>query len=86
LKHFTGKGGKNRRKGKSSGDTMKRTLPYKEEGQEYAAVLTMLGNGRLRALCVGMSFCFRIFVLLHSCYFPFSVSPFEAGGITLVME
>eukprot|EP01028_Stygiella_incarcerata_P004133 TRINITY_DN1871_c0_g1_i2.p1 TRINITY_DN1871_c0_g1~~TRINITY_DN1871_c0_g1_i2.p1 ORF type:complete len:216 (-),score=99.75 TRINITY_DN1871_c0_g1_i2:328-975(-) len=31
---------------------MKRALPYKEEGQEYAAVLTMLGNGRLKALCV----------------------------------
>merc|ERR1711900_58187 len=29
----------------------KRELPFKEEGQEYAQVLKMLGNGRLEALC-----------------------------------
>ena len=41
-----GKGGKNRRRGKNDGDE-KRELVFKEDGQEYAQVLTMLGNGRL---------------------------------------
>ncbi|SAM84032.1 probable TIF11-translation initiation factor eIF1a [Ustilago bromivora] len=45
-----GKGGKNRRRGKNDiGD--KRELVLKEEGQEYAQVLKMLGNGRLEAQC-----------------------------------
>lgn len=44
-----GKGGKNRRRGKNfEGD--KRELVFKDESQEYAQVLRMLGNGRLEAL------------------------------------
>jgi len=43
-----GKGGKNRRRGKNEGET-KRELVFKEDGQEYAQVLRMLGNGRLEA-------------------------------------
>jgi len=46
-----GKGGKNRRRGKNENETEKRELVFKEEGQEYAQVLKMLGNGRLDALC-----------------------------------
>merc|ERR1711975_162948 len=45
-----GKGGKNRRCGKADGD-MKRELTFKEDGQEYAQVTRMLGNGRLEAFC-----------------------------------
>eukprot|EP01023_Acetabularia_acetabulum_P017632 TRINITY_DN1883_c0_g1_i1.p4 TRINITY_DN1883_c0_g1~~TRINITY_DN1883_c0_g1_i1.p4 ORF type:complete len:142 (-),score=34.42 TRINITY_DN1883_c0_g1_i1:1495-1920(-) len=46
-----GKGGKNRRRGKN--DTVdKRELIFKEDGQEYAQVLRMLGNGRLEAQCI----------------------------------
>ena len=44
-----GKGGKNRRRGKNvEGD--KRELVFKDESQEYAQVVRMLGNGRLEAL------------------------------------
>lgn len=46
-----GKGGKNRRRGKNENDNEKRELNFKEEGQEYAQVLKMLGNGRLEAMC-----------------------------------
>ncbi|VDD88275.1 unnamed protein product [Enterobius vermicularis] len=46
-----GKGGKNRRRGKNENDIMKRELIMKEDGQEYAQVLKMLGNGRLTAFC-----------------------------------
>ncbi|CAH1799317.1 unnamed protein product [Owenia fusiformis] len=46
-----GKGGKNRRRGKNENDKEKRELIFKEEGQEYAQVTKMLGNGRLEALC-----------------------------------
>jgi len=46
-----GKGGKNRRRGKNENETEKRELVFKEEGQEYAQVIKMLGNGRLDALC-----------------------------------
>ncbi|KAL2161244.1 hypothetical protein VTH06DRAFT_8464 [Thermothelomyces fergusii] len=46
-----GKGGKNRRRGKNENDNEKRELIFKEEGQEYAQVLKMLGNGRLEAMC-----------------------------------
>eukprot|EP00389_Voromonas_pontica_P005866 GDKH01008787.1.p1 GENE.GDKH01008787.1~~GDKH01008787.1.p1 ORF type:complete len:153 (-),score=43.37 GDKH01008787.1:223-681(-) len=46
-----GKGGKNRRRGKGDGDGFKRELQRKEEDQEYAQVLRMLGNGRLEAYC-----------------------------------
>lgn len=45
-----GKGGKNRRRGKGEGG-MSRELVYKEEGQEYAQVIRMLGNCQLEALC-----------------------------------
>ncbi|GAA5921059.1 hypothetical protein JCM3775_004073 [Rhodotorula graminis] len=46
-----GKGGKNRRRGKNENDGDKRELVFKEEGQEYAQVLKMLGNGRVEAMC-----------------------------------
>jgi len=46
-----GKGGKNRRRGKNENETEKRELVFKEDGQEYAQVLKMLGNGRLEAFC-----------------------------------
>lgn len=46
-----GKGGKNRRRGKNENDVNKRELVFKEDGQEYAQVLKMLGNGRLQAYC-----------------------------------
>ncbi|KAL2263083.1 hypothetical protein VTK26DRAFT_8241 [Humicola hyalothermophila] len=46
-----GKGGKNRRRGKNENDNEKRELTFKEEGQEYAQVIKMLGNGRLEAMC-----------------------------------
>merc|ERR1711935_1073987 len=45
-----GKGGKTKRRGKGDGPA-KRELEFKEEGQEYAQVLRMLGNGRLEAQC-----------------------------------
>ncbi|VDB89177.1 Bgt-1552 [Blumeria graminis f. sp. tritici] len=50
-----GKGGKNRRRGKNENDKEKRELIFKEEGQEYAQVLKMLGNGRLEAFCFDSS-------------------------------
>ncbi|CAO3587759.1 hypothetical protein [Absidia glauca] len=46
-----GKGGKNRRRGKNENEDNKRELDFKEEGQEYAQVVKMLGNGRLEAQC-----------------------------------
>lgn len=46
-----GKGGKTRRRGKNESQGIKRELVFKEEGQEYAQVLRMLGNGRLEAQC-----------------------------------
>jgi len=46
-----GKGGKNRRRGKNENDREKRELVFKEDGQEYAQVIKMLGNGRLEAQC-----------------------------------
>jgi len=46
-----GKGGKNRRRGKNENDLVKRELVFKEDGQEYAQVIKMLGNGRLQANC-----------------------------------
>ena len=45
-----GKGGKNRRRGKNDNEE-KRELEFKEDGQEYAQVMRMLGNGRLEAHC-----------------------------------
>lgn len=46
-----GKGGKNRRRGKNENDNEKRELTLKDDGQEYAQVIKMLGNGRLEAQC-----------------------------------
>ena len=46
-----GKGGKNRRRGKNENELDKRELIFKEDGQEYAQVVRMLGNGRLEAFC-----------------------------------
>ncbi|KAJ8027452.1 Eukaryotic translation initiation factor 1A, X-chromosomal [Holothuria leucospilota] len=46
-----GKGGKNRRRGKNENESEKRELVFKDDGQEYAQVLKMLGNGRLEAHC-----------------------------------
>ncbi|XP_045787887.1 eukaryotic translation initiation factor 1A-like [Trifolium pratense] len=46
-----GKGGKNRKRGKNEADDEKRELIFKEDGQEYAQVLRMLGNGRCEANC-----------------------------------
>jgi translation initiation factor 1A len=48
---FVLQGGKNRRRGKNENDNEKRELVFKEEGQEYAQVVKMLGNGRLEAMC-----------------------------------
>lgn len=48
---IVGKGGKNRRRGKNENETEKRELVFKEDGQEYAQVTKMLGNGRLEAMC-----------------------------------
>uniref|UniRef100_A0A5K3FEA7 Eukaryotic translation initiation factor 4C n=1 Tax=Mesocestoides corti TaxID=53468 RepID=A0A5K3FEA7_MESCO len=46
-----GKGGKNRRRGKNENENQKRLLIYREEGQQYAKVERLLGNGRLEAYC-----------------------------------
>lgn len=46
-----GKGGKNRRRGKNDNDDDKRELIFKEDGQEYAQVNRMLGNGRCESKC-----------------------------------
>jgi len=46
-----GKGGKNRRRGKNENDSVKRELILKEEGQAYAQVTRILGNGHLEAFC-----------------------------------
>ncbi|KAI3681843.1 hypothetical protein L6452_36648 [Arctium lappa] len=47
-----GKGGKNRKRGKNEADDEKRELVFKEDGQEYAQVLRMLGNGRCESMCI----------------------------------
>ncbi|KAJ1425862.1 hypothetical protein B484DRAFT_450934 [Ochromonadaceae sp. CCMP2298] len=47
-----GKGGKNFKKGKKRDEgENRRDLIYKEDGQEYAQVLRMLGDGRLALQC-----------------------------------
>jgi len=51
LFHLTGNGGKNRRRGKGDNEESKRELEFKEEGQEYAQVVKMLGNGRCECFC-----------------------------------
>lgn len=45
-----GNGGKNRRRGKNDNDE-KRELFTKDDEQEYAQVLRMLGQGRVEAMC-----------------------------------
>ncbi len=46
------KGGKKKKKGKKAdGEIAKRQLEFKEEGQEYARITKMLGEGRAEALC-----------------------------------
>ena len=49
----TGKGGKNRKRGtnKNAIDD-KRELRFKKDGEEYAQVSKMLGNGRCEAFCI----------------------------------
>jgi len=47
-----GLGGKNKRRGKNTTNDDKNELILKEEGQEYAFVSKMLGNGRLSASCM----------------------------------
>ena len=46
-----GKGGKNRRRGKNENDDVKRELILKEDGQSYAQVTRILGNGHIEAFC-----------------------------------
>uniref|UniRef100_A0A674AU70 Eukaryotic translation initiation factor 4C n=1 Tax=Salmo trutta TaxID=8032 RepID=A0A674AU70_SALTR len=38
-------------RGKNENESEKRELVFKEDGQEYAQVIKMLGNGRLEAMC-----------------------------------
>ncbi|GMP85039.1 hypothetical protein CsSME_00038351 [Camellia sinensis var. sinensis] len=42
--------GKNRKRGKNEADDEKCELVFKEDGQEYAQVQRMLGNGRCEAM------------------------------------
>jgi len=46
-----GKGGNKHRKGKKNNHEFKHELIFKEDSQEYAQALRMLGNGRLEAYC-----------------------------------
>ncbi|RKO88667.1 hypothetical protein BDK51DRAFT_36229 [Blyttiomyces helicus] len=46
-----GKGGKNRKRGKNENEREKRELVFKEDGQEYASVSKMLGNGWVEVTC-----------------------------------
>ncbi|CAF3392876.1 unnamed protein product [Rotaria sp. Silwood2] len=46
-----GKGGNKCRRGKNENDDTKRELILKEDGQSYAQVDRILGNGYLEALC-----------------------------------
>jgi len=46
-----GKGGKNRRRGKNENLEEKREIDLKQDGQQYAQVTRMLGNGQLEAHC-----------------------------------
>ena len=47
-----GKGGKNRKKGKAFQTKEKRELEFKQDGQEYAQVLRLLGNARVEVYCM----------------------------------
>ena len=46
-----GKGGKNRKRGKNESESDKRELAFKEDGQEYASVTKMVGNGWVECVC-----------------------------------
>ncbi|KAM9212015.1 eukaryotic translation initiation factor 1A, X-chromosomal-like [Dugong dugon] len=46
-----GKEGKNRGRGKNENESEKKELVFKEDGQEYAQLIKMLGNGQLKAMC-----------------------------------
>ncbi|KAJ8331061.1 hypothetical protein BDV3_002941 [Batrachochytrium dendrobatidis] len=46
-----GKGGKNRKRGKNDHESDKRELVFKEDGQEYASVTKMVGNGWVETSC-----------------------------------
>jgi len=46
-----GRGGKNRRRAKNTSNDVKRELVFKEQDQEYAQVLKMLGGGRCDLYC-----------------------------------
>ena len=46
-----GKGGKTRRRGKNQKKDVVQALEFREEGQDYAKVTKMLGNGRVLAYC-----------------------------------
>ncbi len=52
AKKNKGKGGKNRKRGKNDNEDNKRELIFKEDGQEYAIVQKMLGNGWVDAQCI----------------------------------
>lgn len=70
-----GKGGKNRRRGKNENEAEKRELIFKEDGQEYAQVTKMLGNGRLEAMCFdGIKRLCHIRGKLRKKVSPFSMS------------
>lgn len=45
------KGGKSHRRGKSTKETYKKELTFKNHGQEYAQIVKMLGNGRVQLMC-----------------------------------
>ncbi|GIQ87529.1 translation initiation factor 1A [Kipferlia bialata] len=47
-----GKGGKHQKRKKRDADADGRELIFKEEGQDYAIVMKMLGGGRLDAYCM----------------------------------
>ena len=47
-----GNGGKSRKKGTNKVLDEKRELRYKQDGEEYAQVTRMLGNGRCEAVCI----------------------------------
>ncbi len=52
MTNKTNKGGKKaKRMKKGGGENPRRDLLYKEEGQEYAQVLRMLGDGRVELHC-----------------------------------
>ena len=47
-----GKGGKRNKRAKTNQEFQKRELEFKEDGQEYGQVLTMLGDCRIEVHCI----------------------------------